>query len=76
MDINLAGTRPLFAHDVVISTIYKTNKTKRGAIKKEAHTELLFVDVMSKQAVARIALPFVVLEALPQLFTDNIKKIK
>ncbi len=76
MDINLGGTRPVFAHDVAISTIYKTHKTKRGKIKKEAHTELLFVDIVSKQAVARIALPSTVLEALPQLLTDNIKKIK
>lgn len=76
MDINLGSARPIFAHDVIISTIYKTNKTKRGKIKKEAHAELLFVDIISKQAVARIALPFTVLEALPQLFTDNIKKIK
>jgi len=76
MEINLIGTRPVFAHDVVISTVYKTNKTESGTIKKEAHTELLFVDMIGKQAVARIALPFTVLEALPQLFTENIKKIK
>ena len=76
MDINLGSVRPIFAHDLIISTIYKTNKTKRGNIKKEAHTELLFVDIVSKQAVARIALPFTVIEVLPQLFTDNIKKIK
>ena len=76
MDINLGNTKPIFAHDIVISTVYKTNKTKRGKIKKEAHPELLFVDIISKQAVARIALPFTVLEVLPQLFSDNIKKIK
>ncbi len=76
MDINLGSARPVFAHDVVISTIYKTNKTKKGTIKKEAHPELLFVDVIGKQAVARVALPFTVLEVLPQLLTDNIQKIK
>ncbi len=76
MDINLGGVRPMFAHDVAISTVYKTNKTKNGKIKKEAHTELLFVDMISKQAVARIVLPFTVLEVLPQLITDNIKRIK
>jgi len=76
MDINLGRVRPTFAHDVIISTIYKTNKTKKGKIKKEAHIELSFVDIISKQAVARIALPFTVIEALPRLFTDNIKKIK
>jgi len=76
MDINLGATRPVFAHDVIISTVYKTNKTKRGKIKKEAHTELSFIDIIGKQAVARVALPFTVLEVLPQLLTDNIKKIK
>lgn len=76
MEINLRNTRPLFAHDVLLSTIYKTHKTKRGKIKKEAHTELIFIDIISKQAVARIALPFNVINILPKLFSDNIKKIK
>ena len=76
MDINLGNTISVFAHDVAISTIYKTSKTKRGKIKKEAYTELLFIDMISKRPVARVALPFTVLEVLPQLFTDNIKKIK
>ena len=76
MNISLGNIKAVFAHDVAISTIYKTNKTKRGKIKKEAHIELLFIDVISKQAVARVALPFSIFETLPQLFTDNIKKIK
>jgi len=76
MEINLGSTRPVFAHDVMISTIYKTSKTKMGKIKKEAHTELLFIDLISKQAVARVVLPSTVLKVLPQLLTDNFKKIK
>ena len=76
MEINLGSARPVFAHDVAISTIYKTSKNKKGITKKEAHPELLFVDVIGKQAVARVALPFTVLEILPKLFEDNIKKIK
>ena len=73
MDINLANTKSLFAHDLVISTVYKSKETKSGKIKKEAHTELLFVDIISKQAVARIALPYTVIEYLSQLLAENIK---
>ncbi len=76
MEIKLGSARPLFAHDVMISTIYKTSKTKKGNIKKEAHTELLFIDLLSKQAVARIVLPSNVLKVLPQLLNDNFKKVK
>lgn len=76
MEIKLENTQPVFAHDVMISTIYKTSKTKKGNIKKEAYTELMFLDIISKQAIARVVLPSNVLKILPHLLIDNLKKIK
>ncbi|MFA5019788.1 MAG: hypothetical protein WC533_01675 [Candidatus Pacearchaeota archaeon] len=74
----MAGVRPVFAHEVAMSTIFRTKKKsgKSKEIEKEALSELVFVDVMGKQVVARIALPFNVLEALPKMIDENIKKIK
>lgn len=76
MDLNLGNVPPIFAHDVALSTITKTKKTKKGNIKKESFTEMIFVDAVRKSALARIVLPMSVLEELPKLIGDNIKKIK
>ena len=76
MDINLGNVPPIFAHDVALSTITKSKKTKKGNIKKESFTEMIFVDAVRKSALARIVLPMSVLEELPKLIGDNIKKIK
>ncbi len=76
MEINLGHLPPLFAHDVAMSTITKAKKTKKGKVKKEAFTELVFIDAVRKSAIARIMLPFETLEALPKMIEENIKKIK
>lgn len=76
MEINLGHIPPLFAHDVAMSTITKAKKTKRGKVKKESFTELVFIDAVRKCAIARIMLPFDTLEALPKMIGDNLKKIK
>lgn len=76
MEINLGYTPPIFAHDVVMSTMTKAKKNKNGKAKKESFTELVFVDAFKKQAVARIVLPLSVLEEMPKLIEDNLKKIK
>ncbi|VVB82331.1 Uncharacterised protein [uncultured archaeon] len=76
MEINLANTIPLFAHDFAMSTITKEKKSKDGKMKKECFTELVFVDALRKSAIARIILPMTVLEEMPKLIEDNIKKIK
>ena len=76
MEINLGHVPPLFAHDVALSTITKAKKTKKGKVKKESFTELVFIDAMRKMAIARIMLPFDTLEALPKMIEENIKKIK
>jgi hypothetical protein len=76
MEINLGNIPPIFAHDVAMSTVTKTKKTKRGKIIKEAHTELVFIDAVRKAAIARIMLPMSVLEEIPKMIEDNLKKIK
>lgn len=76
MDLNLGNVPPIFAHDVAISTITKSKTSKKGNVKKESFTELIFVDAVRKSALARIVLPMSVLEELPKLIGDNIKKIK
>ena len=76
MDINLGNAIPIFAHDVVMSTITKERKNEDGKIKKESFTELVFIDAMRKSAIARIILPMSVLEDMPKMIEDNIKKIK
>ncbi|OGJ12648.1 hypothetical protein A3K82_02150 [Candidatus Pacearchaeota archaeon RBG_19FT_COMBO_34_9] len=76
MEINLGHVPPLFAHDVAMSTVTKAKKTKKGKVKKEAFTELVFIDALRKMAIARIVLPFDTLEALPKMIEENVKKIK
>jgi hypothetical protein len=76
MEINLGNIPPIFAHDVAMSTVTKTKKTKKGKVKKEAHTELVFIDAVRKAAIARIMLPTSVLEEVPKMIEDNLKKIK
>ena len=76
MEINLGHIPTLFAHDVAMSTITKANKTKKGKVKKESFTEMVFIDAVRKTAIARIMIPFSTLEALPKMIEDNLKKIK
>lgn len=76
MEINLGNTVPLFAHDVALSTVTKAGKTKKGGVKKEIFTELVFIDALRKSAIARIILPASVLEELPKMIEENIKKNK
>ena len=76
MEINLGHVPPLFAHDVAMSTVTKAKKTKKGKVKEEACTELVFIDALRKMAIARIVLPFDTLEALPKMIEENVKKIK
>lgn len=76
MELKLGPHPPLFAHEVAISTVFRTEKTKKGKAKKESCTELIFFDTVRKQSIARIVLPFGTLKALPKLIEENIKKIK
>lgn len=76
MEVKLGDVVPLFAHEVAISTIFRAEKTKRGKLKKESCTELIFFDGIKKQAIARIVLPLGTLKALPKLIDENLKKIK
>lgn len=76
MEINLGNTVPLFAHDVAISMLTRSNKGKNGKAKKEVFTELVFIDGMRKSAITRIVLPMSVLEQLPKTIEENLKKIK
>ena len=76
MEINLGNTIPLFAHDVAMSTVTKAKKTKNGKAKKESFTELVFIDAVRKSAIARIILPMSVLEGMPEMIEENLKKIK
>lgn len=76
MEINLGHVPPIFAHDVAMSTITKSRKTKNGKAKKESFTELVFIDAFKKQAIARIALPTSVLEEMPKMIQSNLKKMK
>ncbi|MFH1607630.1 MAG: hypothetical protein ABIA78_00690 [archaeon] len=76
MEVNLGDKPTIFAHDVAISTLFKVEKTKTDKIKKEACTELIFIDAITKKAVARINLPHSTLKALPKLIDDNLNKIK
>jgi hypothetical protein len=76
VEINLGNTVPIFAHDVAMSTITKEIKGKDGKIRKESHTELVFVDALRKSAITRIVLPMSVLEEMPKLIEDNLKKMK
>jgi len=67
----------MFAHEVVVSTVFRTRKEDgKKKVKKEADTELLFIDMATKQVVSRIVLPMSVLEALPETITESIKKVK
>ncbi|MDD5012626.1 MAG: hypothetical protein PHQ66_03220 [Candidatus Nanoarchaeia archaeon] len=76
MEINLGNTIPIFAHDVAMSTVTKAKKTKKGKAKKESFTELVFIDAVRKSAIARIILPMSVLEGMPEMIEENLKKIK
>ena len=76
MEINLGNTVPLFAHDVAFSNITKTVKNDDGKVKKESHTEMIFIDAVRQAAIARIVLPQTVLEQLPKIIEDNNKKVK
>ncbi len=76
VEINLGNAVPIFAHDVAMSTVTKVRKTKKGNVKKEAYTELVFIDAVRKTALARIVLPMSVLEELPNMISENVKKVK
>jgi hypothetical protein len=76
MEINLGNTVPLFAHDVAMSNITKSEKSKEGKVRKESFTELIFIDSVRKCAIARIVLPQSTLEQLPQMIEDNTKKLR
>ena len=76
MEFKLGDVTPIFAHEVAISTIFRAEKTKRGKLKKESCTELIFLDGIRKKAIARIVLPFGTLKSLSKVIDDNVKKIK
>lgn len=74
MEINLGNVPPIFAHDVAMSTITRTKKTKKGKIVKESHTEMIFIDSVRKAALVRIVLPPGVLEEMPKMIEENLRK--
>jgi len=76
MELKLGPHPPMFAHEVAISTVFRVEKTKKGKLKKESSTELIFFDGLRKQSVARIVLPLGTLKSLPKLIEDNVKKIQ
>ncbi len=76
MDLNLSNTVPLFAHDVVISTVTKAVKGEDGKIRKEVFNELVFIDSLRQAAITRIVLPQSSFEGLPKMIEDTIKKNK
>lgn len=75
VDIDLKNTELKFAHDVGITAIIRAEKTKRGAVKKEAFTELVFIDTTGKRVVSRIILPLRTLKAMSELITNNLKQL-
>lgn len=76
MDIKVAGVRPMFAHEIVISTMFRSKKDEKGKVTKEADTEIIFVDMATKQVVSRVVVPMSVLESLPGTIENRIKEIK
>jgi hypothetical protein len=76
VEINLGNAVPIFAHDVAMSTVTKVRKTKKGNVKKEAYTELVFIDAVRKTALARIVLPMSVLEEMPAMISESVRKVK
>lgn len=76
MEINLGNVPPIFAHDVAMNTITKAKKGENGKTKKECFTELVFIDAVRKAALVRVVLPMSVLEELPKIIEDNLKKVK
>jgi hypothetical protein len=76
VDINFGNTIPIFAHDVIISTVTKANKGEDGKVKKEIFNELVFIDSVRQSAIARIILPQSSLEGLPKMIEETINKNK
>jgi hypothetical protein len=76
MDINFGNTVPIFAHDVLISTVTKAKKGDDGKVKKEIFNELVFIDSVKQSAITRIILPASTLEGLPKMIEETIKKNK
>jgi hypothetical protein len=76
MEINLGNAIPVFAHDMVMSTVTRARKNKAGKSVKETYTELVFIDIVRKTAIARIVLPLGVLEEVPRVIEENLKKIR
>ena len=76
VEIKIAGVRPMFAHEVLISTVFRSKKEEDGKIKKEVDTEMIFVDMATKQVVSRVVIPLSVLESLPEVITKKISEIK
>ena len=73
MELKIGHVPPIFAHEVAVSTVFRGEKTKKGKVKKEACTELIFFDAIKKQSIARIVLPQSTLRSLPKMIEDNLK---
>ena len=76
MDINLTNVKPLFAHDVAVSTIFKARKTKGGKTEKEAYIEFVFIDMITKLAISRVVLSVPTVKNLPKILNDILNKIE
>jgi hypothetical protein len=76
MEINLGNVPPIFAHDIALSTLTKSKKKENGKQKKESFTEMVFIDAVRKTALARMVLPASVIEELPKIIEDYLKKLK
>lgn len=76
MELKIGHAPPMFAHEVAVSTVFRTEKTKKGKLKKEACTELIFFDGIKKQSIARIVLPLGTLKSLPRMIEDNLKNTR
>ena len=74
--IKIPNIPPVFAHDVAVSTLFRSQKDAKGKIKNEAHHELLFIDLVTKQVISRITLPHKVFESLPKTIENALKKAK
>jgi hypothetical protein len=74
IQIDIKRAIPLFADNVIVANLIKDSEKEKASKKKEGHVTLIFVDTLTKQAVARVVVSRQTAESLLKSLDESLKK--
>lgn len=72
--IDIKRAIPVFADNIIVANLIKTNQKAGKIKKKEGHVTLIFVDSLTHQAVSRVVVSRSTAEVLLKTLNESLKK--